>query len=699
MMSPETPELPAAAASEALPVREVVLFSSGVSYTLRAGEVEAGAADVVLTFRTTQINDLLKSLVLLDEGGVVQPATYPSRDPIGRTLQSFAVDVTDNLSRADLLRRLRGARVAVETTGRETLSGQIVGVEEREDEVGQNGRVVTIETLTLLGENGLEAVELGRVRTLRLLDERLDREFREALSVLASGSDDARRQVTLRFAGDQKRTVQVGYVSEAPLWKISYRLVLSDEDENEPDAKPYLQGWALVENTSDDDWNDVRLSLVSGRPISFIQDLYQPLYVPRPTVGPDVIASPYPQTHGGDLSEGGGQMAFAASAPAPPAASAPRMMASRAVAASGYAVREEPEAEFVGLSAPSSLRDDSVTSQAEGREAGELFRYDITSPVRLPRQQAAMIPVVAGDIEGEKLSLYNPDTGGPRFPLNAVRLSNDTGLHLKGGPVTIFDAGAYAGDARMEDIPPGDNRLLTYAVDMAVEGEQQHKQSRPAILTALFVRRGVLTINTKLQSQTRYTFKSKAGKPRNLLVEHPFQPDWNLVQPPTPAERTPNWYRFSLTLAPGETKTLDVVVEKPGAQTFVLADISLDVIAYYVSGGGSSSDNVPAPVQNALAEIVRRRRQIEEARAGAAHAEAQTETIGREQERIRNNMAELDRASALYNRYVDELDQQETRLKTLRDDAQRLRDQARAADTDLRAYLDTLSVGDAAPGG
>ncbi len=668
-----------------LPVREVVLFSSGVSYTLRAGEVSAGAASVVLTFRTTQINDLLKSLVLLDEGGAVQPATYPSRDPIGRTLRAFAIDVTDNLSRADLLRRLRGARVSVETIGRETLSGQIVGVEEREDEVGQSGRVVTIETLTLLGENGLEAVEMGRVRTLRLLDERLDREFREALSVLASGSDDARRQVTLRFAGEAARTVRVGYVSEAPLWKMSYRLVLGDEN-NDENAKPYLQGWALVENTTDDDWNDVRLSLVSGRPISFIQDLYQPLYVPRPEVGPDVIASPFPQTHGGDLlaaSEPPPEIMMAAASPAPVSRMA---MAKRAAA--GYAAVDERAVGYTAMSA-SAVREAAIPTQAEGRGAGELFRYDITTPVRLPRQQAAMIPVVAGDVDGEKLSLFNPETGGSRFPLNAVRLSNNTGLHLKGGPVTLFDDGAYAGDARMEDIPPGDNRLLTYAVDLSVEGERQQQQTGPATLTAFSVRRGVLTVTSKSQSRTRYVFKSKAARPRKVLVEHPFSPDWTLAEPAEPAERTRDWYRFVVSLPSGETRTLEVVVERPNVQTVALLDGSVDFLTFYTTNG-----KVPEAIRAALTEVVRRRRANDEAQAGIAGAEAEAETIGREQERIRNNMAELDRASALYNRYVDELDQQETRLKILRAEAQRLREQARAALADLRAYLDALTLGD-----
>ncbi len=284
-----------------LPVRSVTLFTSGVAYTERGGEV-TGDASVPLIFRTAQINDILKSMVLLDSAGTVQPATYTARDPIGRTLRAFAVDVSDNVSQASILTQLRGATVTVETINKGAVTGQIVSLEMRQV-AGDDNKPIVVPFLTLLGENGLITVRLDAERSIRIHDERLNREFREALTQLAAGADDQRRQVTLHFSGSGTRPVRVGYVMEAPLWKMSYRLVINDQKPGQPPARPYLQGWALVENTSDEDWNSVRLNLVSGRPVSFIQDLYQPLYIPRPVVAPDVIASPYPQSHGGNLLE------------------------------------------------------------------------------------------------------------------------------------------------------------------------------------------------------------------------------------------------------------------------------------------------------------------------------------------------------------------------------------------------------------
>lgn len=688
-MADDAPETP-------LPVRAVTLFSSGVAYTLREGQVESGERTVSLSFRTSQVSDILKSLVVLDETGEAQAATFPSRDPLGRTLQSFAVDVTNNLSRADLLRQVRGAAVRVETTESETLEGRVVGIETREEVVDR--RQIFTETLTLLGEEGLTAIALDRVRTLRLLDERLDRELREALVTLAAGSDDARRVVTLRFTGASPRPVRVGYITETPLWKMSYRLVLDEmEDEANVAAKPYLQGWALVENTTDEDWSEVRLSLISGRPISFIQDLYQPLYVPRPVVGPDIIASPYPQAHAGtmedDLSD-----AFAAAMP-PPAP--PSAMPLGAAAGGGARMKraqmvsqDSPFGSFLeeGVASPAKAEAAAMRhaapAQAQGQGVGELFEYHIAAPVTLPRQQAAMLPVVSEDVEGERLSLYNPNgSSSARHPLNAFRLRNNTALHLKGGPVTVFDGGVYAGDARLEDVPPGDSRLVTYAVDLAVEGERQTGRIRTASFT-LVLRRGVLTVTRRNRQSTTYVLRNKAKRPRLIYVEHPFASDWALIAPEAAAERTPDWYRFAVTVAPGTTERLIVETEQPVDHQVTLIEGDLNALHFYTTDAVGAS----APLRAALTRVLERRRGIQEREAQADEREASIAQFHTEQDRMRKNMGALEKNTPLYRRYVKELDQQETQMQALYEEAKALRAQAQAARDELRAYLDNLEI-------
>src|SRR5688572_24152034 len=282
-----------------LPITRVVLFNSGVGYFSRSGEVE-GDARVDLTFPESDVNDLLKSMVLEDFGkGRISAVSYDSREPIARTLSSFAINLNNNPTFAGIVGQMRGERVevAVSPTAANQpgkLTGTIVGVEKQKLPAGN--ATVDLEVLNLWCAEGLRAVKLTDVQSLRFSNPVIESEFRRALEVLALSHDSQKKAVQLHFAGQGKRRVQVGYVVEAPIWKTSYRLVLAEKE------KPYLQGWAMVENPTDEDWSGVKMALVSGRRISFKMDLYNPLYISRPTVEPELFASLRPVTYQGDFS-------------------------------------------------------------------------------------------------------------------------------------------------------------------------------------------------------------------------------------------------------------------------------------------------------------------------------------------------------------------------------------------------------------
>ncbi len=327
----------------------------------------------------------------------------------------------------------------------------------------------------------------------------------------------------------------------------------------------------------------------------------------------------------------------------------------------------------------------SVTAQATGADAGEQYEYDITTPITLPRQQAAMIPVVAQDIDGDKVLLYNADND-PKFPLDAVRLRNTTTLHLKGGPVTLFDDGVYAGDARMEDLQPGATRLISYAVDLSVQGDREQVDPH-STETALSIKRGILTVTRRERQETDYTLKSQAKETKTILVEHPYDAQYTLVMPTKADERTADVYRFAVSLPPGESKTLKVVVERPIFTTIGLVDADLNEIAVF-AGRTDLSDQTRA----ALHEVLTRRRAIDDLNSQTSQRDVEISSIGVEQERIRKNMGALDHASDLYKRYVGELNDQETRIQTLRAESQKLKAQAADAQRSLSAYLDTLTL-------
>src|SRR5215468_11130686 len=294
------PEPPTAKAAS-LPVSHVILYSSGVGYFQRSGKVE-GDARVDLAFPVQDVNDLLKSLVVRDlGGGQVTTVAYDSHDPVEKTLQSFAINLNGNPSFAAILDQARGEKVEVSLQQSAaaqpgTLTGAILGTETQKQPAGKDA-VADVQVLNLWCAEGLRAVKLSDVQRVRFLNPVLEGEVRKALEALAQGHDAQKKGVSLSFSGKGEREVRVGYVVEAPVWKTSYRLVLNK------DGKPFLQGWAIVENPSDEDWQHVGMALVSGRPISFRMDLYDPLYAPRPLVEPELFASLRPQTYEGNLNE------------------------------------------------------------------------------------------------------------------------------------------------------------------------------------------------------------------------------------------------------------------------------------------------------------------------------------------------------------------------------------------------------------
>ena len=677
-----------------LPVKAVTVFTSGVSFTLREGMVD-GDATVPLSFRTTQINDILKSMVLLDTNGTVQPVTLATKDPVGRTLQSFAVDVTQPLARVELLNRLRGTRVKVGYTppkgDARSAEGQIVSVEARTIPGSANAPGEVIETLLLLSDAGLVSINLQYLDTLSFTDERIQKEFQQALGLLAGSADDRKRQLVLRFDGKTKRTVRVGYVTESPVWKVSYRVLLGDADlAGKGDTDPFLQGWALVENTTDEDWMNVKLSLVSGRPVSFIQDLYQPLYVPRPTVAPDFIGSPMPQFS--EVAVDSLSESLSLNRPASPngrSAGRGGGFGGGSGGMGGFGGPGGPAAKM-DSSAPVTLNfaemRDSVASQASGETAGELFRYDIAALVNLPRQQAAMIPIVTEPIKAKKISIYNANTNAI-YPMNGVSLTNSTSLFLKAGPATFFDSGTYAGDGRLPDMPAKSNRVITYALDQAVRVDRGNAQGSSTEVD-VNIARGVMIIQRRELLEQPYSIKNEGSSVKSVWIEHPRDDNYTLVAPKEPQEKTTGFLRFEVDAPAGKTTALTVKTQRLVSEEVGLLDGALDRLSTY----SNKPSGVSPAVKAILAKVLALRQQVQTLQSQLVERQAELDAVGVDQDRIRKNMAALDKSDSLYKRYVNELEMQENTLVALRKAMTELRTKLGTAERDLRAFISDQST-------
>ncbi len=676
-----------AAGQESVPLGKVVMFTSGVGYFEHRGEVE-GDAEIEMKFNVEDINDLLKSMILEDRGGGrISTVTYGSRDPITKTLATFPINLTGNPTLSDILNQVRGERLQVDAPT--AVTGVLLGVEKRRREIGKDHEVLEIEFLNLLTDEGLRSVPMDSIGRIKLLNEELDQEFHKALAVLATGhNNDDKKTVTLDFLGQGKRPVRVGYIQETPVWKTSYRLVLDDK------GAPFLQGWAIVENMTDDDWNNIDLTLVSGRPISYRMDLYQPLYVQRPLEQLELYASLRPQVYGQDLdakeqlfraagkaAQGGGMMggmgggmSDGINAPAP--AAAPAAEESRMLAGEPQGNPFAPQASF-------ALQ--SQSSAAQAGEVGELFQYVIAAPVTLERQKSAMLPIVNESVKGEKVSIYNPAVQA-MHPLNGLRLVNSTDLHLMQGPITVFDGATYAGDAKIDDLAPGAERLISYALDLQTEVAPESK-GRPDELVSLKLKKGTMLVTRKLARETEYTVKNSGGEAKTVLIEQPTDPNWKLVAPKEPSEKTRNLYRFAVTAEPGKPAKLKVEEEQITHQSLSLANTNDQLILYYIN-----QKQVTPAAKAALEEVVKRKDALQKVTAERQQMERQILEITKEQDRIRQNMAQLDRNSDLYRRYVEKFGAQEDAVEKLRGEIKKLTEEETRQRDSLSEYLLNLDV-------
>lgn len=609
------------AAEVPLPIRQVVLFNSGVGYFQREGDVQ-GNSRLDLTFPTGEVNDLLKSLVLQDlGGGRITTVSYDSQDPLEKILRSFALDLNNNPGFGQILNQARGERIEINRLERQNapltkITGTIVGMEAQRQPAGKD-TVADVDFLNVLGANGLQSIPLAEVVGVKFLNPVLDNELTRALKVLAAAHDTQKKRVSLGFDGVGKRAVRIGYVVERPIWKTTYRLRL------EPNGKVFLQGWALVENTSDDDWNDVRMVLVSGKPISYQMNLYEPLYIPRPLVEPELFASLRPPVYGGALqAEGRGAaaknftpaaggmfgqfgqfgMMGAGAPPVPQSQGGPADMGGtvgqigqfggqggffpggmnpnryQQYAAPNLAMMHNrltyeelrqrnlqrtearDEAKKAGSAIGAVNFKEGIQSVATAEEVGDYYQYVLDQKVSLARQKSAMVPIVDQTIEGAKVSIFNEDIHG-KHPLLGLRLKNTSGKPLTQGPITVYDASNYAGDTRILDLPPSEERLLSYALDQETEVKSEVKAA-PSPAVHLRLDGSQLAARYVMRETKIYTIKNRSSHERSVIVEQPIRTTWKLLGT-RPREQTRDLYRFDVKVPAGKTVTLEVAEEQP----------------------------------------------------------------------------------------------------------------------------------------
>src|SRR5579872_2593889 len=281
-----------------LPVKRVVLYKNGVGYFEHSARVH-GNQELGIDFTTGQLNDVLKSLTVVDLGdGKISDIRYNSIAPLDERLRALRLPFGEQITRAEFLSALRGSRVEVAGKG-ESATGRLLSVEE-EDRTNDSGATYHVTDFSIVTDTGeMKNFELSPAVSVRLADHELNDEVGRYLNLVGSSRARDLRRMTVSATGNGDREIFVSYISEVPVWKSTYRIMLPEK----PNEKPLLQGWAIVDNTIGEDWKDVQLSLIAGAPQSFIQNISQPLYARRPEIALPESAMLTPQTHEGTMEE------------------------------------------------------------------------------------------------------------------------------------------------------------------------------------------------------------------------------------------------------------------------------------------------------------------------------------------------------------------------------------------------------------
>ena len=641
--------LPALSAAD-LPITEVTLYKHGVAHLERAGELKPGETGR-LDFKPDDMNDVLKSLTITGgNGGKVNGVRYDSSDPLEKRLADFPFQLGAGASLAAFLDQMKGARIELKL-GAGDAAGTIISARVVE-QYGQPPREVLV---LLMDSSDIRSFDLGAASAVKLSDPKQQSQLAAYLTVLNQSHARDRRSIYIDAAGSGTRKLTASYMTPAAVWKSSYRLIFGAAGE------PTLEGWAIVDNTSGEDWNNVRLAVVSGKPVSFITQLYQPRYVQRPYAELAENQAAAPVVYQGAMDAAKDQKA------APTPARALQFDAGRLVGINAEAV------------APSSF-----AATAGTREAGELFEYSFAAPVTVKQGESAMLPFLQQKIGARKLLVYSESYG--LNPRDAAELTNNTGKTLDGGPITVYDDGTYAGEALVETLPVGDKRLISYGVDLGTRVTTAFNSSKEAVREIHF-QRGILTARNAMQEIKTYTIKNVDAKAKTLVIEHAQRLGYTLLER-KPSETTPSAYRFEVKLAASGTEKFPVTEEHVYDQTLSVSNLTPDVLAVYVQ-----NKTLNEAARRQLDQIAQKKAEVAANDAALRQAEADVTSLTQDQSRIRSNIESLNRVSGQQDQvqqYARQLAAAETKLAALRDTQSDLRKKKTTLEGQLNSMVERI---------
>ena len=670
-----------------LPVRKVVLYKNGVGYFEHAGTVN-GNQRVTIDFTSPQLNDVLQSLTVLDEGGGrIAGVNYNSTTPLAEQLKTLSLGMTDDPTSTLLFQALRGQRVEVTGGPGGTITGRLLSIETRSEKVGSTDNTVDKFYLTLVATSGaVRVIELTPTLSVRPLDGNLQGQLDRYLELLSTTHATGLRHLTLNALGQGQRELRVSYISEVPVWKSTYRIVFP----RTPNGNATMQGWAVVDNTVGADWDNVQLSLVAGAPQSFIQPLSQPIYVKRVEIPIATEAQLTPQTY--EAAE------ERAAAPAEMMnnqlmASSRMRMAAKMKAPSGGGGGSNKSIDFGASSnsadlavlhpgvagidrASDAFQQGDVTTNA----FDDFFEYALTQPVTIHKNESAMVPILQQELPAMHVTMWSEKQP---TPMRTVWLENKSKLTLDSGSFSIFESGEFAGEGLLEPIHPGEKRLLSYAADQAVK-VRRTTPAQTSTLRRISLHQGVLVQQTSQVTDSAYTVNNNGDDAREVLIEHARRPNAELDSETKPAETTAAAYRFRVAVKPHESADLHVRERALLSET-VRIDPEEDRAAFLIAVG-----KITPSVEEKLRPLIDAETALSGLNSKIEEIERKEKTLSADEDRARANLTAL-KGNDAAKRFVEELNSAEDQLQAARKQVADLEQQKNAAVEKLNALIAGLS--------
>jgi hypothetical protein len=609
-------------------VGSVLLSSGGLAEIVRTVDLAEGENRLALEIPADQADDVLKSLLVSDPSGAIVSVTLEGANAVAEAFKRLPLKREDLASTASIAAAMTGYAATIDDGVGHKASGVILGVAKVPR--ATEGQPIEVPAVTLRQDDGSFAeVLLGPGANITLADKALQQRLDAAISAVRTAADTNFRTLGIETTGHGKRTVRLSYVVAAPVWKAAYRIVPAKG------GKYRVQGWAVLENGSGDDWNDVRLTLSSANPVALRQrlvDMYWrdrrevPLLLPGGPV--NLLVDGAPAGGAQNTEEMDGWADLPAEAPA-------MAMAMRALPIPAPA---EPSR---GPEAVSVEGDVGVT-------------FTLPQPVTLKAGATLTVPIIDADLDADLVSLWRDGGGGT--PQAAVFLSNTTGKSVPPGIFTVYGADGYLGDAQVAGIPPGEKRFAAFAADpkTRITSEQDHRET----IVGLSGRDGVLSVKRSLVWATVYHLAAPKNEVRTVMIDHARITGTEVTTDGEVVSDEPGRLRVRTGVSSGATKDLKVTETRTDAEAVHLIDSDADTLLFYAS----TRDIDPAVAEKlkAIAAIKSRVTDAERAieRAGQVVARQSSE-----QERIRANLGALPETSDSAKSYITKLARSEKAIE------------------------------------